>query len=375
MGILFSRPGKDTFPPGAYAAGATESINGSTIAPYLGINFGPYGDIPTSDLPPIPFEWIISPSEIKNSCPDQSQIITMFAVTETVIVLLTSIVAYRPVVHFLSRGWLGNRGKDSAVLAWTITFACQLLANATIAGMIGNTPGYGRLNMLRIFTVYIARPRFHVVILGLLRSLVGVQRTRSMDKTRIVDKRIDDRVEFPYTDAYIATAVSELLLLIIAAIFTGVTWHRMPSASMSRDYTDDIVSFVSSAPAIMLLCIVAFVPVYKRYGDAFPLEGRRYETTRRWGVTVSADGQASLQVRETKRKRSMMKKVASAAAASAFMGFVTVVQWSYWTRFLTMSGVLFCPPKLIESGVVWTIFTLVGQSPVNIRDLLALLIC
>ncbi|KPM36607.1 hypothetical protein AK830_g9964 [Neonectria ditissima] len=360
MGIVFSHPGKDTFPPGAYAAGATASINGSTITPYLGINSGLYGDIPTKDLPPIPFEWMISPSEITDTCPNASQILAMFAVTEAIIVLLTPVIAYRPAIHFLSRGWLGKRRKGSVALTWTIVFTCQLLANAIIAGMVGNTPGYGHLNMLRLFTVYMARPRFHIVVLGLLRSIVGVERGRDMDKTRIIDKRIDERVEFPYTDAYMTAGVSEMLMLIIGAIFTSVTWRRVPSASVAREYTSDIVSFVSSAPAVMLLCIFAFVPVYKRYGEAFPIEGRRYETARRWGVSVTTDGQASLRVRKTKRKASMAKKVASAAAAAVFMGFVTLVQFTYWARFLELPGVLFCPPKMIESGVVWTVFTIVG---------------
>ncbi|KAF7551105.1 hypothetical protein G7Z17_g5257 [Cylindrodendrum hubeiense] len=359
MGVLFSRP-SDSFPAGAYGAGDTSSINGSIIAPYLGDNTGLYGDIPTKELPPIPFEWIISPSEIKDTCPSSSQILTAFAVTEAVIVILTSVAAYRPVVHFLSRGMLGRRIKRSIALTWTAVFACQLLANAAIAGMVGNTPGYGGLNMLHIFTVYMARPRFHLVVLGMLRSLVGVKRSRAFDKTTIINTKRDRRVEFPYTDAFITTAVSEMLLLIIAAIFTSVTWHRVPSDSKAREYTSDMVSFVSSSPAVMLLCVVAFVPINRRYGDAFPIEGRRYETGRHWGATVAPDGTATLHVKEAVPTSVKVKRIVSAAASAVLMGFVTLVQWSYWAKFLTMPGVLFCPPKLIQSGVIWVIFTLMG---------------
>lgn len=75
------------------------------------------------------------------SCPDGAQILTWFGVTEAVVAVLTSLVAYRPFVHSITRGWLGRRIKHSVALTWTITFACQLTAGAIVAGMIGNTPG------------------------------------------------------------------------------------------------------------------------------------------------------------------------------------------------------------------------------------------
>ncbi|KAI5468076.1 hypothetical protein BGZ63DRAFT_42837 [Mariannaea sp. PMI_226] len=362
MGILFSKlHGDNSFPVGAYAVGDPASVNGSTIEPYLGINTGVYTDIPLSKLPPIPFEWIVSPSHITHTCPNGSQILTMFAVAEAVIVLVTPLIAYRPFIHWLSGKRLGRRGQKPILWTWVIAFGCQLLANACIAGMVGNTPGYGHLNMLHIFTVYMARPRYHLVVLGLLRSIVGVKRSRDFDKTHIIRRRMDDRVEFPYTDAYIATAISEMILLTIAAIFTGVTWHRMPSASKPEQFIDDIVSFVSSTPGVTLLCALAFVPIFKRYGDAFPMESRRYDLGRRWGVTVASDGQARVTIQSTRRKRAFFKRGASALAAAVMMGYVTLVQYAYWTRFLQMPGVLFCPPKMIESGVIWVIFTIAGR--------------
>ena len=344
MGILFSRPGHDNefAPPGVYPAGAASSLNGSTIAPFLGINTGLYGDKVFSDLPPIPFEWIISPSSVTDasSCPTGSRIMTTFGIAETVITLLTPLLAYRPFIHWVSRGHLGRRVRSSVAVTWTIVFVFQLIANAIIAGMVGNTPGYEHLNMLHIFTVYIGRPRFNFIVLGLLRSLVGKKWDRSMDKTNIIKKKTDERIEYPYTDSYITYMLSELLLLLIAAIFTGVTWHRIPSASKPRQYMEDLVNYVESAPGLMLLCVVAFVPIFKRYGDAFPVEGRRYETGRQWRVTVANDGRATVGIKDKKRKHMFLKRLASAVAAGVLMGYVCLVQWSYWTRFLSMPGVL-----------------------------------
>ncbi|KAJ4263022.1 hypothetical protein NW762_006635 [Fusarium torreyae] len=323
MGVLFSRPGRDSFPAGAYHAGNLSSVNRSSINPYLGDNSGLYKGIATRNLPPIPFEWIVSPDadKLPDTCPNGRDILILFGVSEAVITVLAIIVAYRPAIHFISRGYLGRRLKNSAALTWTITFTCQLLANAIIAGMIGNTPGYHHLNMLRIFTVYMARPRFHSIVLGLLRSLVGIKRPREWDKTTIIRRRLDERVEFPYTDAYITTVISELLLLIISAIFIGVTWNRYPKFSgSSREYMSDYTSYFYSTPVLMLLCMLAFVPIYKRYGSAFPLEGRRYETGRRWGVTVAPDGTTRIGVKNKKKTVSAIKKIGSAVAAAVLMG-------------------------------------------------------
>ncbi|KAH6991889.1 hypothetical protein EDB82DRAFT_473716 [Fusarium venenatum] len=358
MGNFFSRPGResDALPPGAFSAGNISSLDSSSITPYLGINTGSYED----PYPPIPFEWIVSPSNVNDgSCPNGSQILTWFGVTDVIITLLAILCAYRPFVHWIARGKLGNRRKNRLALTWTITFACQLTASAIVAGIIGNTSGYESLNMLHIFTVAMSRPRFYPIVLGLLRCVVTSQRTRDWDKTTIIKRSVDDRVEFTYTDAWITTSFSELLLLLISAVFTGVTWHRLPSDSKSREYASDHVSFVSSTPGIMFLCMLAFLPIYKRYGEAYPIEGRRYETGRYWGVTISNDGRTRIGVKKD-NKKTAVKRGANALCAVLLLAYVALVQWAYWTRLLEMSGVLFCPPKMIESGVVWVVFTAVG---------------
>ncbi|RSM07813.1 hypothetical protein CEP52_005021 [Fusarium oligoseptatum] len=346
MGILFSRPAQETFPDGAYPVGNISSLNASSIFPYVGDNTGLYDGISKSDLPPIPFEWIVSPDadRVTDSCPNGDTILMFFGVSEAVISILVPIFGYRPLIHKLSRGYLGRRSKNTIAFAWTVTFACQLLANAIIAGMIGNTPGYGHLNMLHIFTVYMTRPQFHFIVLALLRSLVGIKRTREFDKTTIINRRMDDRVEFPFTDSYIATVASEMLFIHHLCHFHGY----------------DLINYVSSIPGVMMLCILGFVPIYKRYGNAFPIEGRRYEAGRRWGASVAADGTARVRIKKSIRKGAAMKRIGSAVAAALLMGYVTLVQWSYWTRFLELPGVLFCPPKLIETGVVWAVFSLIG---------------
>lgn len=354
MGILFSRPGLDDPIAGVFPVGDPSSAESSSIQPYLGTNTGLYRDVSPNALPPIPFEWIVSPRDIDGaSCPNGSNILAWFAATEGVITALTLIVAHRSFIHRLSCRFLGKRRSNSVWITWTIPFVCQLIANAIIAGVVGNTPGYGHLNKLHIFTAYMSRPRFYFVALAFLRALVSVKRPKELDKTTIIKRSRDNRFEFPYTDAWITTAVSELLLLIIGSIFTGVTWGRMPSASKAHEYIQDHVGYVSGAPGMMVLCMFVFIPVFKRYGDTFPVQGRygeaafraqgrRYGAGRRWGAVVNRSGEASIAVKsEQKKKKDMLiKRTVSSVIGGVFLGFVCLIQWSYWTRFLEMPGVL-----------------------------------
>lgn len=355
MGILFSRPelDKSTLLAGAFPVGDPFSAGKSTIQPYLGINTGLYRDVSPSKLPPIPFEWIVSPRDVDGaSCPKGSNILAWFAATEGVIAALTIIVAHRSFIHRLSCRLLGRRRSNSILITWTIPFICQLLANATIAGVVGNTPGYEHLNKLHIFTMYMSRPRFYFVALAFLRALVYVKRPKEMDKTTIIKRSRDNRLEFPYTDAWITTAISELLLLIIGSIFTGVTWGRMPSASKTHDYIRDHVGYVSGAPAVMVLCMFVFIPVFMRYGETFPVQGhygeagiraqgRRYAPGRRWGAVMNRSGEARIAVKSDQKKKNIrIKRAVSSIIGGVFLGFVCLIQWSYWTRFLEMPGVL-----------------------------------
>ena len=85
--------------------------------------------------------------------------------------------------------------------------------------------------------------------------------------------------------------------------------------------------------------MIALIPFHKRYGEAFPAEGRRYETGRHWGVSVRRDGTARVGVKHRKRQ-TVLKRWASAIVGGIVLGYVALVQFAYWTRFLEMSGVL-----------------------------------
>lgn len=352
MGVLLSRPGDTKLPAGSFAAGDLASAKAPSIAPYLGINTGiSYGDTPTPDLPPIPLEWIVSPRDIDKSCPDGSRVLAWLAITDAVIVGLAIIFAHRSFIYHASCRLLGRR-KYSVGLTWIIPFACHLIANAAIAGLVGNTPGYEHLDKAHIFTVYLARPRYYYIPLALLRALVAIRRAREWDKTKIIQRSRDNRLEFPYADAWITTAISELLLLIVTAIFTGVTWNRLPSRSDARSFIHGNVSCVAATPAIMLVCVVVFIPIFVRYGEAFPIQGhygespfraqgRQYAADRHWGAEVNRRGVARIGIKmSTDQKSIAIKRGVNSVIGCIFMGFICLIQWSYWSRLLDMSGVL-----------------------------------
>ncbi|KAI6778616.1 uncharacterized protein J7T54_003395 [Emericellopsis cladophorae] len=325
MGVLFSRPGENQLPASSFAAGDLASAKAPSIAPYLGINTGiSYGDTPTQDLPPIPLEWIVSPHDIDQTCPDRSRVLAWFAITDAVIVCLAIIFAHRSFIYHVSRRRLGRR-RCSVWLTWLIPFVCQLIANAAIAGVVGNTPGYEHLDKAHIFTVYLTRPRYYYIPLALLRALVTIRRSSEWDKTKIIRRSRDNRLEFPYADAWITTAISELLLLTVGAIFAGVTWNRLPGRSETGSFMHDNVSYVSCTPAVMLLCVVVFIPIFMRYGEAFPVQahygesafraqGRQYGEGRHWGARVNKRGEASIVVMKSKDPKSINIKRAVLSA-------------------------------------------------------------
>lgn len=354
MGVLFSRPGDNQLPAGSFAAGDLASAKAPSIAPYLGINTGiSYGDTPTEDLPPIPLEWIVSPRHVDNdtSCPDGSRVLAWLAITDAVVVVLAIILAHRSFIYHASRRLLGRR-RHSVWLIWIIPFVCQLIANAAIAGLVGNTPGYEHLDKAHIFTVYLARPRYYYIPLALLRALVTIRRSREWDKTKIIQRLLDNRLEFPYADAWITTAISELLLLIVTAIFTGVTWNRLPGRSDARSFIHDNVSCVAATPAIMLVCVIVFIPIFVRYGEAFPIQGhygespfraqgRQHAAGRHWGAKVNKRGVARIGLKmSTDQKSIAIKRGVNSVIGCVFLGFICLIQWSYWSQFLKMSGVL-----------------------------------
>jgi hypothetical protein len=334
MGVFFSRAsGHFQTSIGGYIAGDFNSATAQNIAPFLGRNTGTYDGLNKTTLPPIPYEWIISPSTVEASqCPSNATMLFAFGLADLATAVLAMIFACQPVVRALSFHKLGNRSTTAIKWTWCIHLSFHLLGNAVVAALIGRTPGYGNLNMLHIFTLMTARPRANLVLLGILRSLVRVKFQRSSrDKTPRRRHTSQDQDEFFYADAYIAAVCAEFILVLIAAIFTGVTWNRMPIESDTRGYIGSVVQFVEANPGFVVFVMVALLPIYRRYGEAFPMRGWGASRFRSWDTRV---------VQNSSVKSIWAHRVGSALLATLFLGFVYMIQWDYFVQFLELPGVL-----------------------------------
>jgi len=339
-GSNFKLPAGDT-----HSAASTDP----RINVYLGVNTGPYqSDNGTVILPPIPIEWIIAPQNVSDGqCPTRSDNLELFGFTNLIVAALIVIFGCRPLIHLLTGGVLGNPSKfKSAFWTWIFAFGLQVGANAIISRMIVTTPGYEHLSMINVFALYSSRPRLNLLFSAYLRMYVGPVHTgkRRFQNAKLLNffrrgKKGDDNgdssarkeannayhnryavvieeTEWVYTDSYIATAIGEVFVQLISAIFVGVTWHRFPN-EIIRDHMKSRVNCLLAAPAMAFLGWF-LVPIFVNR-KSFPTgEGVIYTSGTLWvGVTIYA------------------------IIYSAIVGTMTYgVSWYYWTEFLNLPGSL-----------------------------------
>jgi len=334
MGILFSRASGDLVSgvSGSHPAGAFDSANETNIAPFLGINTGSYYGLDKSTAPPIPFEWIVSPLTVSpGQCSNGSTMLLVFGITDITTACLSIIFANQHIVRRLSFGRLGMQAPLSIGWTWSIYLALQLIANATIAAMVGRTPGFEKLNMLHIFTLYSARPRANTLVLAVLRSTVGVRKARSTVAAR--GRGPESKDEFPYADAYIGSMAAELTLQIIAAIFTGVTWGRLPGGlGSAKEYMGPVVQFAKANPGALAFAGLILIPIYRRRGEAFPISG--------WVAGSKFRSSDSRTAPRPSAKSIAINRFGTSLLAVLFVGFTYLIQFDYFTQFLELPGVL-----------------------------------
>jgi hypothetical protein len=229
---------------------------------YLGINTGPYQSSPngTLILPPVPIEWIVGPLNVTaGQCPSRHDNLVLFGVINCLVMFLTIFTGHRPLLKYLTRGFLGNPSRYSFLWTWIISFGFQIASNAVISRLVVQTPGYEHLNMLNVFALYSARPRVNQIWMGTLRFLFGPYNTK------------DVTGEWVYTDSYVATSISEFFLQLVSAIFVGVTWKRFPNKPI-LDHMNLYVNFLIVSPILGLLGW-AFVPIWYARDEGITTKG------------------------------------------------------------------------------------------------------
>ena len=334
MGIIISRG--DRGGGGGYTsyyyveeAGATPAgvfvKDNPRIIPYLGFNNGSYHRSDTAELPPIPLEWVIAPLNVSaGQCPTAEQTKLAFGITNLVVGVLTLVFGCRPILHYLSRGWLGKKGGKGVAWTWIISFALQLLSNLFASLMVVHTPGFEHLSMLNTFALYAARPRINVVWTACLRMVVAVNLHAWSEKA-------DRGEEFVFADSYISAATSELFLQIVAASFTGLTWSRFPN-TIIRDYASANWKTMCAMPGFVLLGWL-FVPIWRRVGESIEFASY-YNQGTGWRLVWG---------------RRLIRGLLMMACSIPYWVMYMLI-WGYWNMFLQLPGSLCVSPWPLNGG-------------------------
>jgi hypothetical protein len=93
----------------------------------------------------IPVSWTVWPNGTKSDqdkCPTRSRILGTFVFTNVAVAVISILLGHRLVTKKLSCGLLGHRDSTSYLYLWIPSFGLQLGANAIIAVLIKNFPGY-----------------------------------------------------------------------------------------------------------------------------------------------------------------------------------------------------------------------------------------
>ncbi|KAF2020619.1 hypothetical protein BU24DRAFT_403715 [Aaosphaeria arxii CBS 175.79] len=351
----------------------------------------------------LPWSWTIqSKNSDDHACPSESSLLGTFAAVNGIVSLLAVIFGHRIVVKKLTCGWCGERGSRSWQYMWIVPVGLQLAANAIIAWLIKRSDGYiadFKVSELMLFLV--ARPRLGWVVLGAfaLRS----RKIRQNETNRARQNRTPNRnqylspqsppqsswppspfgpssppspygsdtallypyntsrrsvdrqdasffpptassthlSDYPWWSAFMTQFIGEFMLQIITLYIMGITakfattngyykihkksyWGINPAARMM--YSGALYYLVAGS---LFLLVAAIFIIYTVSSERTRLLGRGSKAFVAWTL-------AFLMI-------------------STWLG-----SWIFWTGFVRLSGRFYCPPKVIEQGVIWTFFSTIG---------------
>jgi len=154
----------------------------------------------------LPASWKIAPIDVLNGdpeamakCPKESATFIAFIISNAIVSVLGLLTGYRPFIHKVFCGHLGKPGRrNTIVYSWLFPLALHISANALVAVIIHNTPGYGHVKVHNAMMVYFVRPRISPLILVTATCF------------------FKPHEEYPWMYALISNTIAELLLQIIA---------------------------------------------------------------------------------------------------------------------------------------------------------------
>ena len=149
-------------------------------------------------------------SDLPNQpCPSQQSTLATFAIVNAVVSLLSLIFGNRYFVDLVTPRCMRTESQHMWMITWTIPLAIQLAANAFIAFLYKDSPGYDQGFSLHDLTLFfITRPRLGWFVLAILMPL-----GRAVDKHGM------------YESAAKGAIVAEIFLLLIGSYYMGITAH------------------------------------------------------------------------------------------------------------------------------------------------------
>lgn len=237
----------------------------------------------------------------------------------------------------------------------------QVTGNVGAALLVVRTEGYEHLEFLKVFALYLSRPRLKTWWLAILRTSFSVGGRRFPDgNTRLEQEQEQENEkislewekdgrkekEHIYVDTYFSAALVEFIFQISAAVFIGVTWERFPN-EVIKQYMQPPLRFMFAAPGIMLVAISVGVPIWRITGETWG-----------WKETVDKDPETKKVIR--RRSPPSMGGIRFWWMIWGSLIYIPIYSaaWVYWTHFLTLPGALWCPPRLVSQSAIWILMSI-----------------
>jgi len=164
----------------------------------------------------IPWDWYITPNLPNYVCPSSTSILVTFGVVNVLVSLLNLIMGHRIVVNKVTFGLFGKELGNSWMFMFLMPLGVQLGANAFIAFLYQNTPGYEQgFTITDLMLFYTTRPRLGWIVLSLVMHW-----GRIGGEHGDYDEKIQDGY---YEGAAKGAILAEVFLLVISSYYYGRT--------------------------------------------------------------------------------------------------------------------------------------------------------
>ncbi|KAF2496705.1 hypothetical protein BU16DRAFT_339753 [Lophium mytilinum] len=332
----------------------------------------------------LPWSWTVKPETeyaAKHPCPSVANILVTFAAINVISGALSTVFGHRLVVKKITFGLFGKRGGRSYIYMWIMPFAFQLGANALVANMIQRTTGYGHdFTIAQLMFFFAARPRVSWILVMLLSGIS--KRKLAKGQAEQDDQPLLDRSSSEFNAIPLDDVKDVSYSNVESLVEDHDSEHRQAQQRAEPVYEDDYYwrnaalsqYFAELALQAITLYYMSKTVVfaYKRgYYDPGSLPGPMGHSARimyagalfwlcaQLFVYLSAPTFVFILVKEgggTMMVSKLMQMLGSVLVVTSWLA-----SWLFWAGFVRLAGDLYCPPKLVEQGAIWSAFSSLGM--------------